>query len=627
MSDDQQTPTAEMPPLSSVVTLEDFDAVDFLGAIAEVNQVDCHGLEAIYVKAAKAADEANRAADLRVFRLLVSLCGLQFKVEDQAGVFGPLWVINNQRSAIPDDWRGEQNRIFAALLPRLVHPGLRARVADVVWTNDLQASHAANTAIEAYCEAAEGLGSGVYKDRFDGKAQASLEEVDLVQRALQIASRITKRGKLPDRVIDNVTRLYELARDNVEPVPFNRIARLRLHYELINPGLLATDAEAVATAASAQTNRYALAIKAIWDLAAAAYGSAGDADAKRRCQLNGVDQTLEMRKQVDSAAAAASWTRTAIAELRQIVGTNDKREALRVEMRALQEKAHDEVGSFSVPLDLSAMESGTIRVFEGLTLPSLLMQFALLSRPEPLQKLRDQALAAVKEGHISTMLGTVYADADGKIIAETEGAPFDGEPSEDWIKDTISRNMEIRRHVVVGGRIEPARQTIMRNYALSERHFRVIVSSSPFIPPDQAMTFALGFARFLQGDFISAAHLLIPLVENSVRHVLRSANLDASKIMSDMLQEDRSLSALLDQLRPEMEQIFSPEVVLEVDLLFKHRPGPALRHEFAHGKVASGFCYHSDVIYGCWLIYHLCCVPLLQNWKDYIAPAIEAECF
>jgi hypothetical protein len=426
-------------------------------------------------------------------------------------------------------------------------------------------------------------------------------------------------------VIDNVTRLYELARDNVEPVPFKRLAWLRLQYELINPGLLATEAETVAAAAEVQANPNPLAIKGVWDLAAAAYASTADAGAKRRCQLRGVAQTLEMRKEVNSSAAAAHWTRTAIAELRQIEGTNDRREALRLEMRAFQEKAQGEVGSFSVPLNLSDLVSDTIKLFEGLKLPSLLMQFALLSRPHPLQKQRDEALSSAQQGHFSTVFGVVHSDTEGKIVAQTEGAPLDREPGEDWIKNTISRNMEINRHVVVGGRIEPARQTIMFNYTLTERHFGAIVSASPFIPPTHAMTFALGFARFVQGDFVSAAHLLVPQVENSVRYVLRSANLDASKIMPDMLQEDRPLSALLDQLQPEMEKIFSAEVVLEIDLLFNHRPGPALRHEFAHGKVASGYCYHSGVIYACWFIYHLCCVPLLKHWKEHIAPAIEAE--
>jgi hypothetical protein len=98
---------------------------------------------------AKAAHESNREPDLRVFRLLVSLCGLHFKVEDPASVFGPQWVISDQRSAIPDDWRGEQNRVLMALLPRLGHPGLRARVADVVWTNDLKAVKASYQAKEA----------------------------------------------------------------------------------------------------------------------------------------------------------------------------------------------------------------------------------------------------------------------------------------------------------------------------------------------------------------------------------------------------------------------------------------------------------------------------------------------
>jgi hypothetical protein len=102
-----------------MVTLEDFNAVDILGPIAEVDQVDCHVLEAIYIKMAKAAHESNREPDLSVFRMLVSLCGLHFKVEDPAGVFGPQWVISDQRSAIPDDWRGEQNRVLMALLPRL----------------------------------------------------------------------------------------------------------------------------------------------------------------------------------------------------------------------------------------------------------------------------------------------------------------------------------------------------------------------------------------------------------------------------------------------------------------------------------------------------------------------------
>ena len=93
-----------------------------------------------------------------------------------------------------------------------------------------------------------------------------------------------------------------------------------------------------------------MAIKAVWDLAAEAQTQAGDPAASRQCELNSVQQTLEMRKQVGGASAAAHWTRTAISELRTIQGTQAQREVLRLELRELQEKAQDDFGIFAVPL-------------------------------------------------------------------------------------------------------------------------------------------------------------------------------------------------------------------------------------------------------------------------------------
>ena len=94
-----------------------------------------------------------------------------------------------------------------------------------------------------------------------------------------------------------------------------------------------------------------------------------------------------------------------------------------------------------------------------------------------------------------------------------------------------------------------------------------------------------------------------------------------------MTQDDRSLSSLLDNMREEMNKIFGVDVVHEIDLLFNFRPGPALRHTLAHGKMTDGQCYSADTIYGCWLIYYLTCLPLIPHWKDLIGPQIESQAF
>ena len=127
---------------------------------------------------------------------------------------------------------------------------------------------------------------------------------------------------------------------------------------------------------------------------------------------------------------------------------------------------------------------------------------------------------------------------------------------------------------------------------------------------------------FLQGDMMSAAHLLLPQIEPALRHVLVSEGHEPTIIKSDMLQEDQTLAPLLTNFREELEGIFGPEIVFEIDVLFNKRPGPRLRHDFAHGKVSAGRCFAPDVVYACWLMFHITAFPLLEHWDDVVIPAL-----
>jgi hypothetical protein len=614
----------QTPPL---VIVEDFKSIDFESPIAATDRADCMVLYQLFGQAARAAEATNNPRVVAVFKLLNSICSLHFKPDDRASPYGPLAQFDGKRSAIPDDFRGAQCEVLREILPTIRHPGLRARVADLVWLNDRKARDAAEAAVGAYTETVDALLDGKLKDQFDDMPAASFEKLSLLQRALQIASATSKRGQLPDQLRKTARRLYKLSFDTRACIPFDRLARLLMQYELIEASTVAKDGEAVAQAAIGGPKPYPLAIKAVWDCAAYAYQACGDTEASRRCLLRSVEQTIAMRDGVSGAAAQAHWLRTAIAELRQIPGTNDQREALRREMRAIQEKSVDEVGSFRIPLDVGDMRSGVIEIFEGYTLAMALGQFSLLARSQPIEELRREAIEGAKNSPLTAMMGGVHFDAEGKIRAESPGAPATGDPDEEWFKKTIAQNLNIRRHIIVSGSIDAARQVIASSHPLTERHLIPITAQSPFVPATHRHTFGLGFARFMQGDFLSAAHLLIPQLEHSVRYVLHSSSVDSSKIMPDMLQEDRPLSALIEQFRPEMESIFSAPIVYEMDLLFTYRGGPALRHEFAHGKVADGYCFSVDVIYACWFMYHLTCLPLLPYWKEHVAPMIEAAAF
>ena len=131
------------------------------------------------------------------------------------------------------------------------------------------------------------------------------------------------------------------------------------------------------------------------------------------------------------------------------------------------------------------------------------------------------------------------------------------------------------------------------------------------------MTFSRGFTAFFRGDFISAVYILTPLLENSLRHVLKAQGHDVT-ILDDatQTQQDRTISSLFEQMRQDMESIFTTAIVADVDQVFLKQPGPSLRHGVAHGLLHDGSVFSPDAIYACWLIFRVsCCVPLFSE-KD-----------
>lgn len=608
-----------------IASAADLAAADLAIIFEDLNRADDDALEQALNRAAKETEANGDEAAQRGYRLLRILCTFHMRADDPAQVWGPRWQGPEGRSYTASDFRGEQTAILADFISTIEHPALRARVADVVWYNDRTRGAAAIIAVEAYCELIKRRLDGTYVHRFAGMEESILDLVDWTHRALQIVALSHKRGGIPDVLRGVYKALYERAEAAGQYVPYVKLARLGLSYGLMNWDNIAPDAERLANRRAG--GEYPMAVQGAWDLAAQGYGKLGDDEAKRRCQERSVDETLRMREQVGSASAQAYWTRKAIGELRAVRGRKERIAHLRAELRDLQDASLDEFGQFSISMDLTTERQGTIEVFEGLTLPDILLQFALLTSSPTVEQFRQQALESREKSIFGSLFGGSYSDHEGKTIAETSAMPLDGEPDAAWLKEQSLQYLDLWRHQIVAGFIEPARRTVMLRFSLEERHFEPIASLSPFVPPGYEHLFALGFARFWQGDYASAAHLLIPQLENSLRFVLLNANRESSKIKPNLLQEDRSLSGLLQGLRPELEAIFGTDLVNDIDLLFNHRPGPALRHDMAHGKMSAGACYHPSSVYACWLIYRLMCLPLLPHWKDMVAPTVEQVVF
>lgn len=607
-------------PTPPVVTLAQFEACDLEGPIGSINQV---GMPALWLAFESAA--ATTPSPCRdVFSLLASICSIHLNPGDRGRIWGAGVQLGGRRSMIPSDLRGDQSDILEKLLPRVRHPALRARIADVVWTNDLRKAHVAKIAIDAYCDCVEGLSSGVLTAAFPVDGRDLVDAQTPALRALQIASAIKGRtGKLPDRVTTVMTNLYGQARTEAQPVIFCRFAQLGVEYKLVEPKTAAVDLENVA---SEKPAIYPMAILSALDYAGELYRRVGDNESERRCELAAVQQLLRMRDECGQAGAKASWVMDALLRLRHIKCDEalQLEQELEVELRQLQRASMREMATFSIDIRIDSERDRILSLFERMSFSEALKSFALLESSPKTDDLKEQALGLAEQTPLSAMMGGKHVDGEGKIIVNTSAAGS-GDPPEDWFTRMIGQAESRRRAVVVANSIDPVRLLIGRMVAVEERHFRSIVGHSHFVPPLQAPLVALGFARFFQGDFASAAYLLFPQLEASLRHLLRAHGADPTKRRDDTTEEDRSLDAIINNHRSELIAIFGEPLLDELDRLFNVQPGPTLRHDVAHGQMSAGECYSADVVYGCWLLYRICCLFVLPKWDEWVQPGLALE--
>jgi hypothetical protein len=608
-----------------LVTLDDFNGTNLEAPLEGDGRVSTQHLSHVYFMASTKAEKSGAQEVARVYHLLAQLCRIHLRPEDRASPWSASMAMGEWRSPIPADFKGDQNTVLCAIIPNIENPGLRARIADVVWTNERQLVEMANTAVDAYHLCAKGLLEGRLKPYPDSDI-VGFEALSYLQRGLRISYQTRKkdargRAALHDGLVSLLHQLYELAKQQSAHILFLRTAELALDYRLLESAVVAPDSELVAATGSQDVP---LAAKTVWDLGARLYEEMKNNEGLHRCKVASVGQTLAMRKQVaGSAGAEAHWIQEALLELRHVDGLEDLERELTIDLRRLQKEILKGIGRFQFPLDLTEVRNSVTERFSEMSFPDALREFGLLSISPSLQVLKEEALGKLRSSPIQGMWGTGHLDREGKLIAKSAAPDNADEQDDGWLRSQLLSGEDLRWQLKISGYIAPARMIIHDRFHIEERHISPIVEHSPFVPRFQKPIVTLGLTRYMQGDLMSATHLLISQIEPCLRHLLKVAGHDPVGRKDNGTEEDFDLNQMFSRRRPQLENIFGEDWLFELDLLFGQRPGLSLRNDLCHGQISASACFQPAVQYGCWMMYRLCMIFLLSKWER-IAADIEA---
>ncbi|MGB6175849.1 MAG: hypothetical protein WBF43_05830 [Methylocella sp.] len=608
---------AEAPPWLRA-TAADLRDLDFESPIAGSMSADTSELSDLFQAEMQPADKTAQPPDTpatRVFTMLSAVTGMHFKPEERHEPFGPMFTFaDGRRSAIPSDFCGAHVDLLAEMANRANNPVLRARLADVCWLLDQKRGNLGSLAVNSYVETVQKADRGELKFRFETEGGALHPPArDYLRRALQVGRAIGWDNVETITAREAVILLRKRATESRALVPVLWFAELDLDFGVSDPAEVAAAIDEILAVPSSDANSHV--VVGLWKLVARAYHFAKNDEDKYRCQSEAAERLVSDAEAdlmgPNSAMLAAHKLSAAIAQLHGIPGKKDRRRELKHRLVDMQARIPEEMSAFSHELDLREIAENVEKAVGQMGLADKLFVFAGLAHsPEP-EELVKSAVEMIRKHPLSFIFGTSHLDDEGKVIHRTQGGGVGDGGNDSAVQQQIAQSEMIRRQVTVFGQIEAARQAIVNQHFLSDDVFTMLLQHAAFVPPNRLGTFCRGFLRFFQGDFVSATYILTPLLENSLRHVLKAGGHDVT-IFDDatQTQKDRTISSLFEQMRNELDEVFTKPITADIENVFLSKPGPHLRHSLAHGLLDDGGPYGADAIYGCWLIFRLCLLPL-----------------
>jgi hypothetical protein len=123
------------------------------------------------------------------------------------------------------------------------------------------------------------------------------------------------------------------------------------------------------------------------------------------------------------------------------------------------------------------------------------------------------------------------------------------------------------------------------------------------------------------GDLPVAIHLLLPQLENSIRHILKmnggidtyvdKDGITTVKFLGQLLYDEKIISA------------FGKNIIEVLKIILIQSDGPNLRNSMAHGMMSYDECYSNSAMYFCWLMFHICYIAHKLNRAEEITSVQE----
>ncbi|EHZ2646397.1 DUF4209 domain-containing protein [Vibrio parahaemolyticus] len=580
-----------------VVTLDDLQQLDLNALLSEVEEKTY-----MYIETALASQKESPAA-----LLLAAACSMHFNPSNAKAPFSPKFVFEDRRGLIASDFSKESLTAIKDFCVQVENHELRARLADVVWITKSGTIDHAYIAIEAYLESAKELTQS---------CDSWVIPFERIERALRLSCFFKRENQRPD-LFQKVSEflLEEYEQHKADERSFYSLRLLSLCLECgINENEWIYEQATQLAAANFEAEDFDSSIRA-YEIALDAAHSMRDKE-KQISTWEAISNCHEKSAEHGpTGMLAAGRLLKAIDALAKVPGTKDRRLALYEEMREQQiESLHDLNLMVTGPQDISELVHNAIEKVQSKDWFDALFRLGTITPPVAMQPLKEQALEQMRSS-FSWMFGTTHLDHEGMttaVIPASLGLEEDENGLQCW--SIMMRNIGIHHQLSVEGQIMPALNEVSAKYNINENALEQICRNHPFIPDGHEEFFVKGLLAGFNRDFMTACHLLIPQIENSLRYLARQRGEEPSTLHGDGSQERSGIKALLGHQA--IADTLGSDIASNLQVILLDKIYGDLRNQLSHGYVPASNYWGTAPKYLWWLILHILMLPLARHWKE-----------
>ncbi|MDC8832956.1 DUF4209 domain-containing protein [Alteromonas gilva] len=541
-------------------------------------------------------DEALTENERACLKTLAAIASYHSKYEDAGSPYGPLIQTADGRSPIPSDMVEDELQELKTTVQYLNPSVLRARVFDVLWLRSRDPKHAW-TAIQEFLTCA--------KTHFDIEHWTYCAEY--AERALRLAALFRRKEAKYFKSVYNL--LLSWVRDySAEDKKFLTARSISL---LLDFGSDDTDellSIAKESAERAENEGDFHRAEEYWKLAVQAARKSKNEDEVNQAQASLAETLASNARNLGGGMSAAHWMQQAVEAYKAVPGSKKRRDELYGELLEFQAQSLNEMGKFETPIDMSSCIAQTVETISGKTFREALFAFAFgVTKVPDYKSLEKQAEELAHRFPLSQLFGAVHLDGEGKVIAKSGGSFETGAVT----NHNLYRYAALEHQVSVAGCILPAADILRVEHPISLTELESLTANNPFIAPSQQRMWAQGLIAGLNEDYEIALPIIVPLLENSLRHVLKSFGERVSTLNTHGVQEELRITAILDH--ETTLEVFGYDLVMDLKGLLLERTYGNLRNKVAHGLGVTGTYYSATAIYLWWLCFRLVLTPYAKQ--------------